>query len=162
VIRRLLLGGVLLAGACAPRTGRVDPAAAGDSLRGRVAVVGSEPATSAALTMDGGPGVTLAGLSRAAAERLAGLEVVVWGAAEEPRSFRVSRFAVRAANGVAAVDGVLLRESGRDLLLTADGRRLAVPHLPAALAGRTGARIWLAGPLDRSPDSFGVIEEPRP
>ena len=39
-------------------------------------------------------------------------------------------------------------------------RRLPLPHLPSALRSRVGGRIWLAGPLDRAPDSFGVIAEP--
>jgi len=130
-----------------------------DSLRGTVEVVGSEPATSVALLMDGGArAVTLEG-ERPLLDRLAGLEVAVWGAPVRPGVFRVERVAVRAAGGVAAVDGVLAREGAGWVLRTGDGRRRAIPRLPEALRGMPGARVWIAGPLDH-PDSFGVIKEP--
>jgi hypothetical protein len=134
--------------------------AAADTLRGIVEVVGSEPATSVALLMDGGaPPVTLDG-ERPMLDRLAGLEVAVWGSLVRPGVFRVERVAVRAAGGVAAVDGVLVHDAGGWALTTEDGRRLPVLYLPDALRGMAGARIWLAGPLDRAPDSSGVIKRP--
>jgi len=131
-----------------------------DTLRGMIEVVGSEPATSVALLLDGGArAVTLQG-ERPLLDRLAGLEVAVWGALVRPGVFRVDRVTVRASGGAAAVDGVLAREGGGWVLVTEDGRRLPVPHLPEALRGMAGARVWLAGPLDRPPDSSGVIRGP--
>jgi hypothetical protein len=134
--------------------------AAADTLRGTVDVVGSEPGTWVVLRMDGGArAVTLLG-ERAVLERLAGIEVAVWGALERPGVFRVERVEVRAADGVPAVDGVLARQGAGWVLVTHDGRRLPVARLPASLVGMEGARVWLAGPLDRDPDSSGVIADP--
>jgi hypothetical protein len=133
--------------------------ASADTLRGTVEVVGSEPGTSVVLTDGRGGAVTLEG-ERQVLLALQALEVTVHGRMmEDPRRFRVDRVAVRSANGVAAVDGTIARDGGRPVLVTGDGRRLPVPHLPAQLAGKVGARVWLAGPLDRHPDTFGVIAE---
>lgn len=160
----LVLSCALAAVACArgvPAAGSASTVStAADSLRGTIEVVGSEPATSIALLMDGGArAVTLEG-ERPLLDRLAGLEVAVWGSPVRAGVFRVERVAVRASGGVAAVDGVLAREGAGWTLVMADGRRLAIPHFPEALRGMAGARVWLAGPLDRAPDSFGVIQEP--
>jgi hypothetical protein len=131
-----------------------------DTLRGTVEVVGSEPATSVALMLDGGRrAVTLEG-PRPLLDRLAGLEVAVWGAAVRPGVFRVERVEVRASAGVPAVDGVLARRGRGWVLVTHAGRRLPVARLPEVLRGMEGARVWLAGPLDRAPDSSGVISDP--
>jgi hypothetical protein len=162
VRRALTLSCALAAVACArgrPAAGSASAVPAADSLRGTLEVVGSEPATSVALVLDGGArAATLEG-ERPLLDRLSGLEVAVWGAPVRAGVFRVDRVAVRAAGAVAAVDGVLAREGGGWVLVTGDGRHLPVPHLPAALRGMAGARVWLAGPLDH-PDSFGVIREP--
>ncbi|HEU4559079.1 MAG TPA: hypothetical protein VFS20_14560 [Longimicrobium sp.] len=133
---------------------------AADWLRGTVDIVGSEPGTWVVLRLGGGRrDVTLLGDTRLL-RRLAGLEVAVWGASESPGVFRVTRVEVRAADGIAAVDGVLARQGAGWVLVTHDGRRLPVARLPQALRGMEGARVWLAGPLDRDPDSSGVISDP--
>lgn len=160
----LVFSCALAAVACArgaPAAGSASTlAAAADSLRGTVEVVGSEPGTSVALLMEGGArAVTLEG-ERPLLDRLAGLEVAVWGSLIRRGVFRVDRVAVRASGGVAAVDGVLARAGGGWVLVTDDGRRLPVAHLPEVLRAKAGARVWLAGPLDRPPDSSGVILEP--
>lgn len=130
-----------------------------DSLRGTIEVVGSEPATSIALLMDGGRrAVTLLG-ERPLLDRLSALEVTVWGDPVRPGVFRVDRFAVRAADGIAAVDGVLAQERGGWALVTADGRHHPISRLPEALAGMEGARVWIAGSIGR-PDTFGIIRQP--
>lgn len=149
---------VLALAACArgtpPPAG--DAPTAGDTLRGRVEVVGSEPGTSVALLDGRGGAVTLEG-ERAVLTRLAGLEVMVRGRPGAPRTFRVERVSVRRADGVPAVDGVLARGDGHDVLVMDDGRRVRLAVTPVALRGIYGARVWLAGPLDRAPDTFGVI-----
>jgi hypothetical protein len=158
----LLLPCALAALACArgaPAAGSAAATAATDSLRGTVEVVGSEPGTSVALLMDGGRrAVTLDG-ERPLLDRLAGLEVSVWGSLVRAGVFHVDRVAVRAAGGVPAVDGVLAREGAGWVLVTGDRRRLAILRLPEALRGMEGARVWISGRLDH-PDSFGVIREP--
>jgi hypothetical protein len=128
-----------------------------DTLRGRIEVVGSEPGTSVALLLDGGArAVTLRG-ERPLLDRLAALEVTVWGRPLRAGEFDVERVVVRAADGVPAEDGVLAREGGGWVLVTQDGRRLPIARLPEALQGRAGTRVWITGPLDRALNSFGVI-----
>lgn len=143
-------------GAPAGGSSAAEALAAADTLRGRVEVVGAEPATSIVLLGPGTGAVMLIG-EAVAMRPLAGLEVVVSGEAEGARGFRVERFAVRAHMGVPAVDGVLGREGESWFLRLEGGERRPLPRLPEALRGREGARVWIAGPLD-APDAFGVIE----
>ena len=153
------LAAVLTLSACAPRP-QTSAETPPDTLRGRLEVVGSEPGTSAVLMLDRDTrSVTLLG-DRTLLNRLAGLEVVIWGQRVPGDRFQVGRFAVRASSGVPALDGVLGRNGRSAYLVTADGRRHAIARLPQALEGLVGARVWLAGPLDRAPDSFGVIAPP--
>ena len=149
--------------ACAPGAplragnGPVDEGQRADTLRGTVVVAGSEPLTQVVLRTAAGD-VVLDG-ARRVLERVAGLEVAVEGGRQADGRFRVERMEVRASAGVPAVDGTLAREGERWVLLTADGRRFPIARLPAPLRAKAGARVWLAGPLDRAPDSWGVIEE---
>lgn len=126
-----------------------------DTLRGTVEIVGSDPIPAIALLDGRGGGMTLVG-EESLLRQLSGLEVVVWGALTAPRVFRVTRVSVRAHAGVPATDGVLTREGNGWVLVTPDGR-LPLTELPEALRGREGTRVWLAGPLDRTPDAFGII-----
>lgn len=158
---RLLLLALALA-ACA--RGSAAPAGGGDvaqrdTLRGTLRITGSEPGVVYVVVDAAARSTELEG-DRALLERLAGLEVAVEGEAVAGVPFRVVRVAVRAVEGVAAVDGVLAREGGRDVLVMHDGTRRPVARLPQALRGRTGARVWLAGPLEGDIDSFGVISDP--
>lgn len=135
------------------------PAAAADTLRGTVRIVGSEPLTSVVLEPGGGGAVVTLEGERKVLERLSGIEVAVEGEPEAPGRFRVARVHVRAADGVAAVDGVLARDGGRDVLVLGDGRRVAVARLPEPLRGKAGARVWISGRLDGDVDAWGVIAE---
>lgn len=163
-MHRLLFLALALA-ACAGRSAAGDAAsegggaaARGDTLRGTVRITGSEPGVTYVVEDAAGRQTALEG-GRSLLERLAGVEVAVEGDAVAGAPFRVSRVAVRAVQGIAAVDGVLAREGGRDVLVLRDGSRRVVARLPEALRGRAGARVWLAGPLDGDIDSFGVIAE---
>ncbi len=139
-----------------------------DTARGIVSVVGSEPLTTVVLALTG-PGGLLAieGPAQAALGRMAGLEVVVSGRRSERRSmtaspsgaivFEAGRFEVRAADSIAAHDGIVTVEGGKFYLRTASHGRLAADHLPSALRERVGARVFLVGPLDRAPVSYGFI-----
>jgi hypothetical protein len=97
--------------------------AAMDTLRGTIAVVGSEPATLVALRpVSGGAEVIMQGDPVRDLRRLSGVEVQVEGRDGPPggrtsappgpgaRSFIVERFEVRAVDGVPAVDGILVAE----------------------------------------------------
>jgi len=157
VIRLLLVAGVL-AGCARPSPGEGgEPAAApGDTLRGLLEVAGAEPATQVVLRAPGGGADTPLLGDTPLLRRLSGLEVMVSGA-RATDGFRVERVAVRSADGVPATDGVLARDGARDVLVTADGRRVPLGPLPEGLRGRVGARVWLVGPLDRTAQSYGII-----
>jgi hypothetical protein len=177
-----LLGGLL---ACAPNhaasdVGRpggmstpAEQAAAPDTLRGLVAVVGAEPGSWVVLRpATGGPEITLQGDPVRELRRLSGVEVQVEGqagagggavagppGASAGRSFTVQRFAVLAVDGIPAVDGVLEIEDDVAYLILTGGDRIRIAHLPAALRDQSGARVWLAGPLEGEIQAFGVIRE---
>jgi hypothetical protein len=138
-------------------------AATADTLRGTVAVVGAAPLGRVVLRpAAGGAEVELVGPQREALARVAGAEVVAVGrpapgTAPGP-ALEAASFTVTAVDGQPAVDGRLEREAGRLVLVTADGRRIRLVRPPAALEAWVGARVWVAGPLDREPQAFGMIE----
>lgn len=75
-----------------------------------------------------------------------------------PDRVTVLRFTVIAAKGQPATDGTLADDAGALYLVTVDGRWHVLGHPPAELHAHVGARVWIAGPLDREPLAFGVIE----
>lgn len=137
---------------------------AADSLRGVVERIGSEPA--ARLVVRGVDGVVCA-VQMAAPPPFEGLEVTLWGRRDPSAStmipgvscaFAARRYAVRAVDGIAAVDGMLLESETSYALALASGARPLLRHVPAALRTQVGARIFWAGPLDRAPAAYGVLE----
>lgn len=139
--------------------GAAVPAVLADSARGTLLVTGAEPGVTYVVVDAAGRGTPLEG-DPALLRALAGLEIVVRGT-RAAHAFQVADVSVRAAEGVPATDGVLAREDGRDVLVLGDGTRRAVARLPQGLRGRTGAWVWLAGPLDGDVTSFGVIADRR-
>lgn len=146
------------------------PAVALDTVRGIVMVVGSEPMTAVVLSrVNGDSVVAVEGSPATTLRRLSGLEVMVVGLRTTKRSYQAGpsgppvfdadSFVVRAADRVAAHDGIVSAEGGKYFLVTSWGGRLAADHLPAALRAKPGARVFLVGPLDRAPASYGVIAE---
>lgn len=138
-------------------------AAAPDTLRGTVAIVGAEPLARVVLRpAGGGAEVELVGPQREALARVAGVEVVAVGRPAPGTSpgpaLEAVSFTVTAVDGQPAVDGRLEREAGGLVLVTPDGRRIRLVRPPAALEAWVGARVWVAGPLDREPQAFGMIE----
>ncbi len=151
--------------------------ASADTARGIVRRVGPEPtdqlalfvAASAplALTTNGTRDSLALGAQLQAAE---GLEIVVSGERTAQRSFRVAPtgaaifrvtgFFVRASDGVEARDGVLRAIDQRWYLEQSDGSRQRVVDPPAALRDQVGARVFLVGPPDRSPQAFGILRAP--
>lgn len=139
-----------------------------DSLRGVVQRVGAEPQTQ--LTARGADGATCVLRFPAVTPGIEGLEVTLWGARTtgvEPRAggatcvLAVTRYAVRAVDGVPAVDGILLLSETSYALDLAGGARPQVWNVPPTLKGQVGARIFWAGPLDRAPVAYGVLEPAR-
>lgn len=133
----------------------------GDTLRGRVAVTGTEREKHVIIRpADGSRAVELNGAQAATVGHAAGADVVVRGTRESNGRFTVASFVVRTVDGVAATDGVLALDD-QLVLVTPDGARHIVAHAPPALRAHIGARVWISGDLSRSPQAWGVISENR-
>ncbi|MBI4540113.1 MAG: hypothetical protein HY704_11465 [Gemmatimonadetes bacterium] len=130
-----------------------------DTARGTIAVVGAIPYPSVVLEPSAGRfPLTLTGEHVASLEQLSGLEVWVAGTLDpDRRELRATAFAVRAANGVPAVDGRLALAGDSLVLVTTDGARRRIRHPPAALRELVGAHVWIAGQPDAEPLAFGLI-----
>ena len=136
---------------------------AADSVRGIVARVGSDPGS--VLTVRASDGYTCA-LQMTPPVAVEGLEVAFWGAKSSASvampgvscTLIVDRFAVRAVDGTAAVDGTLLQTGTTYAIVLASGRRLTLSHVPKALLALSGARIYWAGAVDQAPAAYGVLE----
>jgi hypothetical protein len=134
----------------------MDAAARPDSLRGVVSVTGTGFEQHIVLRSGEGAYTQMASASESAAlTRVGGAEIVVHGVAAGD-SFTVADFVVRAIEGAAVVDGVLVK-SGDRLELRAERENLALGNPPAELMAMVGARVWIRGPLDTGPNSYGVI-----
>ena len=94
-----------------------------------------------------------------ALSRLGGVEVLVIGTRIGDR-FHVDRFAALSVAGAPVVDGILRADRGRLLLETAQGR-MTLGNPPSALRNLIKARVWIGGPLDSGPNTFGVIVPPK-
>ena len=163
--RRLLVGigasGVFLAALnCHPAANGTRASIAPDSLRGIVSITGTAFEQQIALRSDNH--VTPLAASTAdslALSRLGGVEVVVIGNRSGDR-FHVDRFTAVSVAGAPVVDGILRDDSGRLLLETAQGR-MTLGNPPTALRNLIAARVWIGGPLDSGPNTFGVIVPPK-
>jgi hypothetical protein len=112
----------------------------GDSVRGVLTFLGTEPARQVVLRQ-GDATIALSGMATTGLSKLVGTEIVVHGVQVTPRDVVVNDFVVRAANGVPAFDGVL--EEGGALRLT-DGSGVRRVPLPAEVRGMVGTRVWVA------------------
>lgn len=144
-------------------TAAPDASATPDSVRGTIRVTGPE-LSAVVLERVGSGSVDLQSTDLAPLRRADGLEVTLFGrvTAESgvtPSSsgFVVVRFAVRAADGIPALDGILERAGDGHALRTADGRLLKLVAMPAPLRDAVGARVFWAGPLDRAPAAYGIL-----
>ena len=127
-----------------------------DSLTGAVSITGT--AFEQQLVLRSGDRATplSAGASDSAAlSRMGGVEVLVIGK-RTPNVFQVERFAALNVAGSPVVDGFIRNDGGRLVLETTNGR-IPLGNPPATLRGMIGARVWIAGPLDTGPNSYGVI-----
>jgi len=131
-----------------------------DSLKGIVSITGTSFEQRLVLRS----GNSVASLSAVTPEsialaRVGGVEVLVIGRAT-PTVFEVDHFTALSVAGSPVVDGILRNDDGRLVLETA-GSRLPLGNPPTALRGMVGARVWIGGPLDKGPNSYGVIAPPR-
>ena len=137
-----------------------------DTLRGTVAIVGADPETMVALRVvqDDGTArsVLVAGSAAATLRRVEGAEVLLSGraAGDAPPRFDARRLVVASVNGQPARDGVLEADGSRLVLRLTTGGRSTIVQPPAALRALVGARVWITGPADAAPVSYGVIESP--
>ena len=164
-----IVAALTFAGACARaiQVVRAPAVISSDSLRGVLAVTGSEPQVQLVLRQAAGTSCTLREATPSGLRAAQGLEVTAWGTRDvnsvmpTPQGARcglvVSRFAVRAADGNAAVDGILRAEGSGFVIEVAGGERRALTEVPAALRSQVGARIFWVGPQDRPPSAYGVI-----
>lgn len=169
---RLVSSAVVAVASLAPldgcrRSGAIparDAATVADTLRGIVAVTGSDPLSIVQLTTAAGRAWQLIGTATPELRAAAGLEVTVHGHVAAPDSatrpiarYEALRFSVRSADGLAALDGVLERDGSGFALRLSDDRRLALTAVPRTLRDQSGARIWWAGPVDRAPNAYGIL-----
>jgi hypothetical protein len=137
-----------------PRT--ASAAIEADSLRGIVSVTGT--AFEQRLVLRSGNSITplsAATSDSAALSRMGGVEVLAIGR-RNPNFFRVEHFTALNVAGSPVVDGILRNDGGR-LALETTGGTILLGNPPNALRDMIGARIWIGGPLDRGPNSYGVI-----
>jgi hypothetical protein len=127
-----------------------------DTARGVVAVVGADPMTRVTLRGDPRGTLTLAGPS--SLSTLSGLELWVAGR-QRDGVYEVKEFAVRAADGVPAIDGILTERAGALSLVRADGRLTAIASAPAAIRAFIGKRVWVTL-LGGEVTTFGVVGPP--
>ena len=131
-----------------------------DSLTGVVSITGTAFEQRLVLRSDDRVTPLSAGAPDSAAlSRMGGVEVLAIGK-RTPDHFRVARFVALNVAGSPVVDGFVRNDGGRLVLETADGL-LALGNPPAALRGMVGARVWISGPLDTGPNSYGVIVRAR-
>ena len=130
------------------------PDASPDTARGVIALVGAEPMVRVTLRGDPRGTLTLAGAP--SLSTLSGLELWVVGR-QRDGVFEVKEFAVRAADGVPAIDGVLTERAGALSLVLPNGRSTAIAGAPAAIRPFIGKRIWVTL-SNGEVQTFGVID----
>jgi len=132
-------------------------AVAPDSVTGTVAVTGTPFEQQIVLQQENGRPVRLSVTTSdsSALARMTGVEVRMIGK-RNGDLLEVEKFAAVRVAGSPVVDGVLRNEGGRLLLHTADGP-IPLGNPPDALRGMIGARVWVGGPLDKGPNSYGLI-----
>jgi hypothetical protein len=138
---------------------RPTPAPASDTVRGIVAIVGTEHDKRVIVRPSGERAITLTGTDALLVGRAAGADVWVAGTRGEGNTLSVSQFAVRTVDGIAAVDGMLTAEGERLVLVTPDGQRHIIAHAPDALRKHIGGRVWISGNLDQGLAAYGVIRD---
>jgi hypothetical protein len=91
----------------------------------------------------------------AALSRMGGVEVSVLGLRTD-KAFYVRSFTAVKVAGSPVVDGILRSDGDRILLETSSGR-IQLGNPPGELTRLIGARVWIGGPLDTGPNTFGII-----
>lgn len=154
----LFVGALVASSACGPRRAvpKGIPTVASDSIVGIVSIVGTTFEQRVVLRTRNQT-VTLVASSpdSAALSHVGGTEIMVRGHSDSGM-FRVENFVVVRVDGAPVFDGVLTRDGERLALETATGRVL-LGNPPTAFRVMFGARVWVGGPLDTGPNTFGII-----
>ncbi|MEQ1692401.1 MAG: hypothetical protein ABMA00_14005 [Gemmatimonas sp.] len=131
----------------------------GDTVRGVITLIGSEPQQVVLRPIADERTIALSGMATTGLSRLAGVELVIRGVLVTPRDVVVSSFLVRAKDGVPAFDGKLSTDGRGSFLTLTDGSgRKNIPLLPSPLRGLEGMRVWIAmQPGTRTATTYGVI-----
>lgn len=148
-----------LAMSCQPPRHTSSAGVGADTLTGIISITGT--AFEQRIVLRSGDRVTYlsaANPDSAALSRMGGLEIRVTGR-RNPGLFRVEHFTALSVAGAPVTDGVLRSDGGRLVLETLHGR-IPLGNPPAALRSLVDARVWIGGPLDRGPNSYGLIVPP--
>jgi hypothetical protein len=148
---------LLFSGAACQRTVRTpSPVVVTDSVTGIVSITGTGFEQQIVLRS----GNTVIQLSANAADsaalsRLGGVQVIASGT-RAGIGMRVDHFTATRVAGAAVVDGVI-REAGDRLVLETARGLIPLGNPPAPLRKMIGARVWIGGPLDTGPNTYGII-----
>jgi hypothetical protein len=135
------------------------PAFVPDTLSGIVSLTGTSFEQQIVLRSDRNATVlSVSAADSAALSRMGGIEVMVFGRSGKP--FRVDHFTAVSVAGARVVDGVLRDDGGHLVIETASGP-MPLGNPPAALRNLVSGRVWIGGPLDTGPNTYGVIVPPR-
>jgi hypothetical protein len=127
-----------------------------DSLTGIVSITGTSFEQQLVLR-SGTTATVLSAAARdsAALSRLGGVEVLVVGR-RDGNHFRVEHLTALSVAGSPVVDGIVRIYSDRVVVETARGP-LPLGNPPSGLRALNGARVWIGGPLNTGPNTYGVI-----
>ncbi|HJQ53380.1 MAG TPA: hypothetical protein VJ825_06010 [Gemmatimonadaceae bacterium] len=131
-----------------------------DSVRGIVSITGTDFDQHIVIrSANAVTPVTATPADSAALSRIGGVEVLAIGSRSSGH-FHLDHFTALAVDGSPVVDGVL-RAAGDGLKLDTANGTVSLGNPPDALRNLIAARVWIAGPLDTGPNSYGVISLPK-
>ena len=128
------------------------------TVRGTIAVTGTDRDRHVIVRQEGAPSINLEGPLAMLVGRASGADVWVSGS-RNGRILNVSSFAVRTVDGIPATDGQLVADGDRLVIVTPDGKRQTIANAPPALRQHVGGRVWVSGNLAQGPVAFGVIQD---
>ena len=152
---------LLISGAACQRTVRTSsPVVATDTVTGVVSITGTGFEQRIVLLSTDASGNTIVPLAAGAADsaalsRMGGIQVVAAGT-RTGSGLRVDHFRATRVAGAPVVDGII-REAGSRLVLETAQGHIALGNPPAPLRKMIGARVWIGGPLDTGPNTYGII-----
>ena len=154
---RIGLAAFVLGAACHRNNAAQEPAASGSVIHGIVSVTGTSFEQQIVLEAPNRHTrlIPANGADSAALVRLGGVEIAARGTIER-NALRVASFTALSASGAPVVDGIV-RIDGRSVALETSTGRVTLGNPPSALLQMNGARVWVSGPIDKGPNSYGII-----